>query len=117
MRLCYKLGIAAVVLLLPCISAYPAGPRNKIDPDPVISLRPTEAPRCAVACGIGCIRPWAPFNDAGFPMPFEGGLFECLQLGPVTPSWSFGVRPCLQNFRVGSPPIFRCGRKVGDMHR
>src|SRR2546429_6281655 len=31
MRLCYKLGIATVVLLLPCISAYPAElaiPRN-----------------------------------------------------------------------------------------
>jgi hypothetical protein len=75
----------AVALLLPRISAYPASTRNKIDPDPVSSLMRAEAPRCAVVCGISCIRPWAPFNDTAFPMPYDGGLFECLRSGPVTP--------------------------------
>ena len=85
MRLCYKLGIAAVVLLLPRISAYPASTRNEIDSDPVVSLMRAEAPRCAVVCGIGCIRPWAPFNDTAFPMPDQGGLFGCLQSVAVPP--------------------------------
>ena len=85
MRLCYKLGIVAVVVLLCCISAYPAGTRNGTDPHPAISLMRAEAPRCAVVCGISCIRPWAPFNGAGFPMPDQGGLFECLRSGPVIP--------------------------------
>lgn len=85
MRLCYKLGIAAVVLLLPRISAYPASTRNRIDFEPVISLMRAEAPRCAVVCGMSCIRPWAPFNDTAFPMPDQGGLFECLQSGAVPP--------------------------------
>jgi hypothetical protein len=71
-----------VVLLLPRISAYSASTRNKTDPDLVISLMRAEAPRCAVVCGISCIRPWAPFNDAPFPMPDEGGLFGCLRSGP-----------------------------------
>lgn len=51
----------------------------------IISLMRAEAPRCAVVCGISCIRPWAPFNDTAFPMPYDGGLFECLRPGPVTP--------------------------------
>ena len=85
MRLCYKLGIAAVVILLPRISAYPASTRSKTDPDLVISLMRAEAPRCAVVCGMSCIRPWAPFNDTAFPMPDQGGLFECLQSGAVPP--------------------------------
>jgi hypothetical protein len=85
MRLCYKLGIAAVVLLLPGISAHSAGTRSKIDPDSVVSLMRAVAPRCAVVCGITCIRPWAPFNGTAFPMPDQGGLFECLQSGAVTP--------------------------------
>ena len=74
----------AVALLPPHISAYPASTGNKIDPDPVISLRRAEAPSCAVVCSIMCIKPWAPLNDTTFPMPYEGGLFECLGLGPVT---------------------------------
>lgn len=85
MRLCYKLGIVAVVVLLCRISAYPASTRNGIDPHPAISLMRAEAPRCAVICGISCIRPWAPFNGTGFPMPDQGGLFECLRSGPVIP--------------------------------
>ena len=52
-------------------------------PDPVINLMRAEAPRCAVVCGISCIRPWAP--AAAFPTPYDGGLFECLRSGPVTP--------------------------------
>ncbi len=92
MRLCYKLGIAAVFLLLPCVSAYPASTRNKIDPDPVIGLMRPEAPRCAVVCGINCIRPWAPFNDTGFSMPYDGGLLQCLRLRPVTPHPSGATR-------------------------
>ncbi len=73
MRLCYKLGIATVVLLLPCISAYPAElaiPRNG-------SLMRAETPSCAVVCGMSWIRPWAPFNGAAIPMPYDGGLFDC----------------------------------------
>ena len=50
-----------------------------------ISLMRAEAPRCAVVCGISCIRPRAPFNDTAFPVPYDGGLFECLRSGPVTP--------------------------------
>lgn len=75
---------AALVLLLPRISTYPASTRNRIDPDPVIGLMRAAAPRCAVVCGLSCIRPWAPFNGTAFPMPYEGGLFECLRSGPVT---------------------------------
>jgi hypothetical protein len=85
MRLCYKLGIAVVVLLLPGIPAYSASTRNKTAPDPVVSLMRAVAPRCAVVCGISCIRPWAPFDHTAFPMPDQGGLFECLQSGAVTP--------------------------------
>jgi hypothetical protein len=97
MRLCHKLGIAAVVLLLACISAYPASTRNRIDPGPVIGLMRAEAPRCAVVCGISCIRPWAPYNDTPFPMPDGGGLFECLRSGPVTPHPSgASSKPLLQ---------------------
>jgi len=72
-HLCYKLGIATVVLLLPCISAYPAElaiPRNG-------SLMRAETPSCAVVCGMSWIRPWAPFNGAAIPMPYDGGLFDC----------------------------------------
>jgi len=74
----------AVVLLLR-ISAYPASTRNSIDFDPVISLMRAEAPRCAVVCGMSCIKPWAPFNDTAFPIPYEGGLFECLRSRAFTP--------------------------------
>jgi hypothetical protein len=74
-----------VVFLLSPISGYSASKRNEIDPDPVIGLMRAEAPRCAVVCGMSCIRPWAPFNDTPFPMPDGGGLFECLRSGPVTP--------------------------------
>jgi hypothetical protein len=70
-----------VVLLLPRISAYSASTRNKTAPPLVISLMRAAAPRCAVVCGISCIRPWAPFNDGPFPMPDEGGLFGCLRSG------------------------------------
>lgn len=71
----------AALVLLPRISA---STRNRIDPDPVIGLMRAAAPRCAVVCGLSCIRPWAPFNGTAFPMPYEGGLFECLRSGPVT---------------------------------
>lgn len=74
-----------VVLVLSRISAYAASTRNKIDLDAVIGLMRAEAPRCTVACGISCIRPGAPFNDTPFPMPDEGGLFECLRSGPANP--------------------------------
>ena len=110
MRLCYKLGIAAVVLLLPRISAYPASTRNRIDFDPVISLMRAEAPRCAVVCGMSCIRPWAPPNDTGFPMPYEGGFFECLRSGPATPRPSgASSKPLLQAVQgraLGQPRSF-----------
>ena len=85
MRLCHRLGIAAVVLLLPGISAYSASTRNKTAPNPVVSLMRAEAPRCAVVCGISCISPWAPFDHNAFPMPDQGGLLECLQSGAVAP--------------------------------
>lgn len=100
MRLCYKLGMSAVALLLPWISAHPASTRTKIDPDPVIRLRRTGAPRCAVVCGISCIRPWAPFNETAFPMLYDGGLFECLRSEPV-PSYPWGAprNPVLQAIR------------------
>ena len=75
----------AVVLVVPRTSAYPASTRNRIDFEPVISLMRAEAPRCAVVCGMSCIKPWAPFNDTAFPMPYEGGLFECLRSVAVTP--------------------------------
>ena len=87
----------AVVLLLPRISAHSASTRNRIDFDPVISLMRAEAPRCAVVCGMSCIKPWAPFNDTTFPMPYEGGLFECLRSGAVTPHLSgASSRPLLE---------------------
>jgi hypothetical protein len=87
----------AVLLLLPRISAYPASARNSIDFDPVISLMRAEAPRCAVVCGMSCIKPWAPFNDTAFPMPYEGGLFECLRSRAVTPHPSgASSKPLLQ---------------------
>ena len=72
----------SVVLLLPRISAYSASTRNKTGLALVISLMRAAAPRCAVVCGMSCIRPWAPFNDAPFPIPDEGGLFGCLRSGP-----------------------------------
>lgn len=97
MRLCSKLGIAVVVLLLPHISAYSASTRNKTAPDPLVSLMRAEAPRCAVVCGISCIRPWAPFDHTAFPMSDQGGLFECLQSGAVTPHAS--GKPMLQPVR------------------
>ena len=110
MRLCYKLGIAAVVLLLPRISAYPASTPKRIDFDPVISLMRAEAPRCAVVCGMSCIRPWAPPNDTGFPMPYEGGFFECLRSGPATrqPSGA-SSKPLLRGLQgraLGQPRYF-----------
>jgi len=80
----------AVVLLLPRFPAYPASTGNRIAPDPVTSLMRAESPRCALVCGMSCLRPWAPFNDTAFPMSYEGGLFECLRSGPVTPHPSSG---------------------------
>jgi len=87
----------AVVLLLPRISAHSASTRNRIDFDPVISLMRAEAPRCAVVCGMSCIKPWAPFNDTAFPIPYEGGLFECLRSRAFTPHPSgASSKPLLQ---------------------
>src|SRR6266699_3281145 len=60
MRLCYKLGIATVVLLLPCISAFPADlaiPRNG-------RLKRAATPTRPVACGLGWTTPSAPSNRA-----------------------------------------------------
>jgi hypothetical protein len=92
-----------VVLLLSRISAYSASKRNRIDPGPVIGLMRAEAPRCAVVCGISCIRPWAPYNDTPFPMPDGGGLFECLRSGPDTPHPSgASSKPLLQTRPAGA---------------
>lgn len=104
MRLCANLGVAAVLILLPCISAYGASTRNKIDPDPLI---PAEGPSCTVACGISCIRPWAPSGTA-FPMLYDGGLFQCLRLGSVTPRPS-GARskPLLQTVQRRVKAVLR----------
>jgi hypothetical protein len=74
--------VVLLLPLLPRISSYSASTPNKTDPDPVIRLMRAEARRCAVVCSISCIRPWAPFSDPPFPMPDEGGLFECLRSGP-----------------------------------
>lgn len=109
MGLCSKLGIAAVILLLPAISAYPAGTRNRIDPDPVTSQMPAAAKRCAVVCGIGCIRPWAPRGTA-FPVPYDGGLFDCLRSGSVTPHRSgIASKPLLQAVQSRAEGVVRWG--------
>lgn len=92
----------AVVLLLPRTSASSAGTRNKTDPALVISLMRAAAPRCAVVCGISCIRPWAPFNDGPFPMPDEGGLFGCLRSGPVLLLRSLPERPESPSYKTAS---------------
>ena len=62
----------------------------------LISLMRAEAPRCAVVCDISCIRPWAPFNDTAFPMPYDGGLFECL----VSLPWLVSSSNVLDELRV-----------------
>jgi hypothetical protein len=112
MRLCYKLGIVVVVLLLPGISAYSASTRNKTAPDPVVSLMRAVAPRCAVVCGISCIRPWAPFDHTAFPIPDQGGLFECLQSGAVTPHASGASGgPMSQPVRALALPAALCDQR------
>jgi hypothetical protein len=64
-----------------------------------------------VVCGISCIRPWAPFNDTAFPMPYDGGLFECLRSGPVTPSPSGTPSKlplhAVQGRELGLPTLFQ----------
>ena len=91
-----------VVLLLPRISAYSASTRNKTAPALVISRMRAAAPRCAVVCGISCIRPWAPFNDAPFPMPDEGGLFGCLRSGPGLLLGSLPAHPESPSYKTAS---------------
>jgi len=72
-----------------------------------------------VVCGISCIRPWAPFNGTAFPMPYEGGLFECLRSGPVTqhPSGA-SSKPLLQAVPGRELGRSRCfNTLVGRCHR
>ena len=115
MGLCSKLGVAAVILLFPGISAYPAGTRDRIDPDPVTSRIPAGAKRCAVVCGIGCIRPWAP-RDTAFPVPYDGGLFDCLRSGPVTPHRSgTASKPLLQAVQGRAERVVRWDRGASNI--
>lgn len=82
-----------------------------------ISLMPSEAPRCAVVCGISCIRPRAPFNDTAFPVPYDGGLFECLRSGLVTPYPPGAPHATCVLHRPGCSPVDKDLRELLPRHR